>query len=84
MSAESSSPCPRCGKPLVVVGDEGRFLECSGLCGYRFDAFLSKEAAANDAEGSLFDEEEAKGTTKDLAWTTASELMNKYPLRNSP
>ena len=34
--------CPKCGKVLVVVGDEGRYLEC--MCGFKFDAHLSREA----------------------------------------
>jgi hypothetical protein len=43
-----ASKCPRCGKDLVEVGDDKRFLEC--VCGYKFDAFLSREAAPAEPE----------------------------------
>ena len=41
MSQEEIQKCPRCERPLVSVGDDKRYLECT--CGYRFDAFLSRE-----------------------------------------
>ncbi|MDG6950057.1 MAG: hypothetical protein JRM77_09495 [Nitrososphaerota archaeon] len=36
-----SQSCPKCGKPLVVIGDEARYLEC--VCGFKFDTHLSRE-----------------------------------------
>lgn len=43
-----ASKCPRCAKDLVEVGDEGRFFEC--ICGYKFDTFLTREAAPAEPE----------------------------------
>jgi hypothetical protein len=43
--SEEARLCPECGEgQLIEVGDEGRYLECSSPCGYRFDTFLSREA----------------------------------------
>jgi hypothetical protein len=53
MTVESETQsCPRDGKPLVGVGNEERFLECSGLCGFGWDSFLSKEVTTIEVEPS--------------------------------
>jgi hypothetical protein len=72
MSAEPPGPCPRCGGKLVAVGDEGRFLEC--VCGFRYDAFLSREVAEigeDVAAKSLSPEIEAKA----VEWLRSPELL---------
>jgi hypothetical protein len=43
-----ASPCPRCGRQLIEVGDDKRFLGC--YCGYKFDRDLSREAVVEDKE----------------------------------
>jgi hypothetical protein len=52
---ESLGACPKCGKRMVEVGDDKRYLEC--LCGYRFDTFLSKEVVATGSTKSEVEEE---------------------------
>lgn len=50
---QEAQTCPRCNKgKLVVVGDEGRFLECGAYCGYRFDTHLSREVQAEPSEAN--------------------------------
>ena len=39
--APTPQSCPKCGKQLVEIGDEARYLEC--LCGFKFDTYLSRE-----------------------------------------
>lgn len=43
--------CPRDGNVLVEV-DDGRFLEC--VCGYKFDAFLSREARYDEWDAATW------------------------------
>lgn len=65
--AEEVQMCPRCSLGrLVPVGDEGRFLECAKLCGYRFDTHLSREVVREEETG------EAKKEEQD----SASEFVN--------
>jgi hypothetical protein len=42
---QEETKCPKCGKQLVTVRDDRRYLEC--LCGYKFDTFLSKEVVSS-------------------------------------
>ncbi len=77
--SELPSPCPKCGKRLVKVGDEERFLEC--ICGYRFDTFLSQEAifgdewTRNDVEWSQLSGD--KKNPRELAYEIAENIMEK-------
>lgn len=54
--------CPKCGRSLVGVGDDKRFLEC--LCGYKFDSFLSREAVSSEPRPVTLEEvDEALSST---------------------
>jgi hypothetical protein len=62
--------CPRCEKGnLVEVGDDKRYLECSRLCGFRFDTFLSRSVTEMEPDSKANDTitAEARAWLKDPA-----------------
>jgi putative DNA primase/helicase len=66
------SKCPRDGKILVEVsGSEGRFLEC--ICGYKFDANLSREVSTEPAE-SIVRERASGQNVRELAYELAEQI----------
>jgi len=77
--SEPPGLCPRCGKPLVEVGDDKRFLEC--VCGFKFDTFLSREATGREEENlNEIVETQERGDRKnlrELAYEIAENIMEK-------
>jgi P4 family phage/plasmid primase-like protien len=72
MSVEPSV-CPKCGKILVEVGDDKRFLEC--ICGFKFDTFTSREVPRTREEAS--GPEVAGSNIRERAHALAERIMEE-------
>lgn len=68
------SVCPKCGKALVEIGDDRRFLECA--CGYKFDTFMSREVQTTKEE-ALGSGEITGSNIRERAHSLADRIMEE-------